>query len=124
MSSAGRGSWLFWSRKPTAAIWATARFATTGATAAENARRASCAPIGLRDGRLHGNRPRKGGTAPAGGSSTAGLVVDSIVFLWLAFGSLEFLPGQIVSKAWMVLLSIPFVAWLRRRDHRLGLAPA
>ena len=66
----------------------------------------------------------KGGTAPAGGSSTAGLVVDSIVFLWLAFGSLEFLPGQIVSKAWMVLLSIPFVAWLRRRDHRLGLAPA
>jgi hypothetical protein len=35
-----------------------------------------------------------------------------------------FLPGQIVGKAWMVLLSIPFVAWLRRRDHRLGLAPA
>jgi uncharacterized PurR-regulated membrane protein YhhQ (DUF165 family) len=57
-------------------------------------------------------------------SSTAGLVVDSVVFLWLAFGSLEFLPGQIVGKAWMVLLSIPFVAWLRRRDHRLGLAPA
>jgi uncharacterized PurR-regulated membrane protein YhhQ (DUF165 family) len=57
-------------------------------------------------------------------SSTAGLVVDSIVFLWLAFGSLEFLPGQIVGKAWMVLLSMPFVAWLRRRDHRLGLAPA
>ena len=28
--------------------------------------------------------------------------------------------GQIVGKAWMVLLSIPFVAWLRRRDHRLG----
>lgn len=57
-------------------------------------------------------------------SSTAGLVVNSIVFLWLAFGSLEFLPGQIVGKAWMVLLSIPFVTWLRRRDHRLGLAPA
>ena len=57
-------------------------------------------------------------------SSTAGLVVNSIVFLWLAFGSLEFLPGQIVGKAWMVLLSMPFVAWLRRRDHRLGLAPA
>ncbi len=31
-------------------------------------------------------------------------------FLWLAFGSLDFLPGQIVGKAWMVLLSIPFVA--------------
>ncbi len=57
-------------------------------------------------------------------SSCVGLVVDSIVFLWLAFGSLEFLPGQVVGKAWMVLLSIPFVAWLRRRDERLGINPA
>jgi uncharacterized PurR-regulated membrane protein YhhQ (DUF165 family) len=57
-------------------------------------------------------------------SSVAGLVVDSIVFLWLAFGSLDFLAGQIVGKAWMVLLSIPFVAWLRRRDERSGMAPA
>jgi queuosine precursor transporter len=56
-------------------------------------------------------------------SGVVGLVVDSIVFLWLAFGSLDFLAGQIVGKAWMVLLSIPFVAWLRRRDQRLGLAP-
>ena len=56
-------------------------------------------------------------------SSLCGLVVDSIVFLWLAFGSLEFLPGQIVGKSWMVLLSIPFVAWLRRRDERLGIEP-
>jgi uncharacterized PurR-regulated membrane protein YhhQ (DUF165 family) len=57
-------------------------------------------------------------------SSVAGLVVDSIVFLWLAFGSLDFLLGQVVGKGWMVLLSIPFVAWLRRRDERLGMAPA
>jgi queuosine precursor transporter len=57
-------------------------------------------------------------------STCVGLVVDSIVFLWLAFGSLEFLAGQIVGKAWMVLLSIPFVAWLRRRDERLGIMPA
>ena len=56
-------------------------------------------------------------------SSLCGLVVDSIVFLWLAFGSLEFLPGQIVGKSWMVLLSIPFVSWLRRRDERLGIEP-
>jgi uncharacterized PurR-regulated membrane protein YhhQ (DUF165 family) len=55
-------------------------------------------------------------------SSMVGLVVDSLVFLWLAFGSLEFLGGQIVGKAWMVLLSIPLVAYLRRRDARLGLA--
>lgn len=57
-------------------------------------------------------------------SSMAGLVVDSIVFLWLAFGSLEYLSGQIVGKTWMVLLSIPLVALLRRRDARLGLTAA
>jgi uncharacterized PurR-regulated membrane protein YhhQ (DUF165 family) len=57
-------------------------------------------------------------------SSLAGLIVDSAVFLYLAFGSLEFLLGQIVGKAWMVLLAIPFVQWLRRRDRRLGLTPA
>lgn len=54
-------------------------------------------------------------------SSVAGLVVDSIVFLWLAFGSLEFLFGQIVGKLWMVLIAAPLVAWVRRRDERLGL---
>ncbi len=57
-------------------------------------------------------------------SSVVGLVVDSIVFLWLAFGSMEFLFGQIVGKAWMVLLAVPFVALLRRRDERLGLKAA
>jgi len=56
-------------------------------------------------------------------SSMAGLVVDSIVFLWLAFGSLDFLAGQVVGKAWMVLLSIPFVILLRRRDEKIGLEP-
>ena len=57
-------------------------------------------------------------------SSVVGLVVDSIVFLWLAFGSLEFLVGQIVGKLWMVVLAVPFVAFLRRRDERLGLKTA
>ncbi|HEY2532907.1 MAG TPA: VUT family protein [Xanthobacteraceae bacterium] len=57
-------------------------------------------------------------------SSFVGLVVDSIVFLWLAFGSLDFMLGQVVGKVWMVLISIPFVAWLRRRDERLGMQPA
>ena len=57
-------------------------------------------------------------------SSIVGLVVDSIVFLWLAFGSLDFLAGQVVGKAWMVLLSIPFIMYLRRRDERLDLGAA
>ncbi len=57
-------------------------------------------------------------------SSVVGLVVDSIMFLWLAFGSLDFLFGQIVGKLWMVLLAVPLVAYLRRRDERLGLNAA
>ena len=55
-------------------------------------------------------------------SSLAGLVVDSIVFLQLAFGSLDFLAGQVIGKAWMVLASLPVLQWLRRRDERLGRA--
>src|SRR6478736_4442611 len=51
-------------------------------------------------------------------SSAIGLVIDSIVFLWLAFGSLDFLLGQVIGKGWMVLLSIPFIVILRKRDER------
>src|SRR5580658_8524179 len=47
-------------------------------------------------------------------SSCLGLVVDSIVFLWLAFNSLALLPGQVVGKLWAVLFSIPFIRLLRR----------
>ncbi|HWV42482.1 MAG TPA: VUT family protein [Pseudorhodoplanes sp.] len=57
-------------------------------------------------------------------SSIVGLVIDSIVFLWLAFGSLDFLAGQVVGKAWMVLLSVPFIMYLRRRDAAMDLGPA
>ncbi|MBZ6075632.1 VUT family protein [Microvirga puerhi] len=54
-------------------------------------------------------------------SSFVGLVIDSIVFLSLAFGSLEFLGAQIIGKAWMVILSIPVIGWLRRHDERIGM---
>jgi hypothetical protein len=67
---------------------------------------------------------RRGLVLAVAASSLAGLVVDSIVFLWLAFGSLDFLLGQIVGKGWMVLLAMPFVYLLRRRDERLGMTPA
>lgn len=55
-------------------------------------------------------------------SSVVGLLVDSVIFLWLAFGSLDYLAGQVMGKAWMVMLALPIVALLRRRDARLGLA--
>jgi queuosine precursor transporter len=51
-------------------------------------------------------------------SSTVGLIADSVLFLWLAFGSLEFLSGQIIGKAWMVLLALPVVHWIRQRELR------
>ncbi|MFN4276584.1 MAG: VUT family protein [Ferrovibrio sp.] len=54
-------------------------------------------------------------------SSLVGLCVDSVVFLYLAFGSLDYLAGQIIGKAWMVLLSIPVIRLLRDRDQRLGI---
>ena len=49
-------------------------------------------------------------------SSFVGLVVDSVLFLWLAFGSLDFLAGQVVGKLWMVLLALPVVHWIRKRE--------
>ena len=52
-------------------------------------------------------------------SSVVGLLVDSVLFLWLAFGSLEFLAGQILGKFWMVLLALPVVHWIRKREMRL-----
>jgi uncharacterized PurR-regulated membrane protein YhhQ (DUF165 family) len=47
-------------------------------------------------------------------SNVVGLVVDSALFLSLAFGSLDFLPGQILGKLWMtVLFALPL--WILRR---------
>ena len=49
-------------------------------------------------------------------SSMVGLVADSLLYLYLAFGSLEFIEGQIVGKTWMVLISLPIVHWIRKRE--------
>ncbi|MBX9944528.1 MAG: VUT family protein [Reyranella sp.] len=53
-------------------------------------------------------------------SGVVGLVVDSVLFLWLAFGNLDYLAGQILGKLWMVLLALPVVYWIRKREiaHR------
>ncbi|MBX6372610.1 MAG: VUT family protein [Acetobacteraceae bacterium] len=67
---------------------------------------------------------RRGLTLAVLASSAAGLAVDSLAFLWVAFGSLDYLAGQVIGKTWMVLLALPLVHWLRRRDERLGLRAA
>ena len=51
-------------------------------------------------------------------SSLVGLILDTLIFLQLAFGSTELMWGQIVGKGWMVLVAIPFIYWLRSRDER------
>jgi queuosine precursor transporter len=51
-------------------------------------------------------------------SNIVGLVVDSALFLWLAFGSLTYLPGQVVGKAWMTVLAMALLATGRRMWHR------
>jgi len=57
-------------------------------------------------------------------SGFVGAIVDSIVFLYIAFGDLQFLAGQIIGKALMVVASLPIIALLRWRDDRIGLSPA
>ncbi|WP_417452577.1 VUT family protein [Kiloniella sp.] len=57
-------------------------------------------------------------------SSAVGLVIDSVVFLQLAFGNLDFLLGQVLGKSWMVLLALPLISLLRKRDQRLGVTSA
>jgi queuosine precursor transporter len=54
-------------------------------------------------------------------SNAVGLVVDSALFLWLAFGSLDFLAGQIVGKLWVTAIAVVILwgwrAVSQRRDH-------
>lgn len=57
-------------------------------------------------------------------SGLVGLVVDSVFFLWIAFGDLGYLPGQVLGKLWMVALALPLTAWLRRADARRGIVAA
>lgn len=57
---------------------------------------------------------RRGLIRAVAASSAVGLVLDSVVFLTLAFGSLDFLAGQVVGKAWAVLVSLPIVYAVRR----------
>lgn len=59
---------------------------------------------------------RKRGWFPAVvASNIVGTVIDSMLFLWLAFGSLAFLEGQIVGKLWMTALAVGLMAFARRR---------
>jgi len=49
-------------------------------------------------------------------SGIVGAVIDSALFLLIAFGSLNFLTGQVVGKMWATLIAIP-VIWSIRWQH-------
>jgi uncharacterized PurR-regulated membrane protein YhhQ (DUF165 family) len=54
-------------------------------------------------------------------SSVVAEVVDSVVFLSLAFGSLDFLPGQLVGKTWAMLVSVLGLWPLRTKLTKIAL---
>lgn len=56
-------------------------------------------------------------------SNSVGLVIDTFVFLWLAFHSLQFWQGQVIGKAWMTLLAVAVLVPVRAR-RRTVLVPA
>lgn len=56
--------------------------------------------------------------AAVAASNTVGLLVDSALFLWLAFGSLDFLAGQIVGKVEMTVLTVVVLSQFRRQLAR------
>ncbi len=58
---------------------------------------------------------RKRGWLPAVlASNVVGLLIDSALFLWLAFGGLAFFWGQVVGKAWMTALAIILLYGIQR----------
>jgi uncharacterized PurR-regulated membrane protein YhhQ (DUF165 family) len=44
-----------------------------------------------------------------------GSLVDSALFLTLAFGSLDYMLGQVVGKLWATVAVLPVFGWARRR---------
>lgn len=67
---------------------------------------------------------RRGLVLAVAASGIVGIAVDSVLFLILAFGSLDFLAGQMIGKGWALLLALPVVHWLRQRDRQRGLGAA
>lgn len=56
-------------------------------------------------------------------SGMVGAVLDSAVFLLVAFGRLDFLAGQVAGKLLLTVLALPLVAWLHRGSRGQSLGP-
>jgi uncharacterized PurR-regulated membrane protein YhhQ (DUF165 family) len=47
-------------------------------------------------------------------SGLIGSIVDSALFLWLAFGSIDFIAGQILGKLWMTVAAAAVLVAMRK----------
>lgn len=55
-------------------------------------------------------------------SSIIGSIIDSAVFLYLAFGNIDYILGQVLGKTWMVLAALPVIWLIRQREMRTSTA--
>jgi uncharacterized PurR-regulated membrane protein YhhQ (DUF165 family) len=58
---------------------------------------------------------RRGLVVAVVASCLAGAIVDSAIFLWLAFGSLDLITGQVVGKMWVTIAALPVIRSMRRQ---------
>lgn len=48
-------------------------------------------------------------------SNAVGILADSLIFLRIGFGNFDFLPGQLLGKAWMTLAAVAVITLIARR---------
>ena len=71
----------------------------------------------LADWAIYSPLRRKGWVIAVASSNIGGLIVDSVLFLWIAFGSLEFIEGQILGKIYMTIGAIAAIWIVRHIIH-------
>lgn len=66
----------------------------------------------LADAAVYEPLRKRGWAVAVGASNVVGFTLDSALFLWIAFGSLAFIEGLLVGKAYMTIAAIAFLfAW-------------
>ncbi|MFD3814969.1 VUT family protein [Streptomyces rubiginosohelvolus] len=51
-------------------------------------------------------------------SNVVGMAADSLIFLLVAFGNFDYLPGQLLGKAWMTVAAVLILVAVRRYRAR------
>ncbi|MER8709333.1 VUT family protein [Mesorhizobium sp. M1088] len=64
---------------------------------------------------------RRGLVLASVASSVVGLLLDSVIFVQIAFGEPDYIVGQAIGKAWMVLTVAPLLIAMQRRRRYFAL---